>query len=556
MKALQMFRNATLAATVVIGLIRTDPAAFLTQVGQRMPVAVRTHLAPALERISPAPDAARRLWSAGQVTEALASARTKGKGRLAQKLEAEAALLDPGLVLRLPAYTPTTFAATDGQEGEGAPASAPEAQRPRVLHLLTNSLPATQSGYTLRTHRLLSALAQRGVHLAAHTRIGYPVMVGSLTAADTAQEGPVIYRRYLPWALASTATGRLEQWASQLARTYDSQPPHIIHTTTHFHNALVAQALAERWGIPWVYEVRGVLEETWLSKQPEHLRASAARSERFLLTRARETQMMKAASQVLTLSETMKKSLIERGVAEGRVTVVPNSVDSSLLEQHLSPREARAQLGLPESGFWVGSVSSLVPYEGFDTLLRALVHLRDEGLDARLLLAGDGTDRVRLERLAQSLGVADYTVFLGRIAPELTPLAHQALDVFVVPRTNDEVCRTVTPLKPIEAMALGRPVVVSDLPPLADLVCPEGQQPAGRVAQAEDPASFAQALLLLAENPDARARLGAQGRELARARTWEKQAAIVEEIYNGLLTDGGKTRRNQVAQPPALAEES
>lgn len=556
MKALRIFRNATLAATVVIGLIRTDPAAFLTQVGQRMPVAVRTHLAPALERISPAPDAARRLWSAGQVTEALASARTQGKGRLAQKLEAEAALLDPGLVLRLPAYTPTTFAAADGQPGEGVPASAPEAHKPRVLHLLTNSLPATQSGYTLRTHRLLSALAQRGVPLAAHTRIGYPVMVGSLTAADTAQVGPVIYRRYLPWALASTATGRLEQWASQLARTYDSQPPHIIHTTTHFHNALVAQALAERWGIPWIYEVRGVLEETWLSKQPEHLRAAAARSERFLLTRARETQMMKAASQVLTLSETMKKSLIERGVAEDRVTVVPNSVDSSLLEQHLSPREARSQLGLPEDGFWVGSVSSLVPYEGFDTLLRALVHLRAQGLDARLLLAGDGTDRVRLEKLAQSLGVADCTVFLGRIAPELTPLAHQSLDVFVVPRTNDEVCRTVTPLKPIEAMALGRPVVASDLPPLADLVCPEGQQPAGRVAQAEDPASFAQTLLLLAENPDARARLGAQGRELARARTWEKQAAMVEEIYNGLLTDGGKTRRNQVAQPPALAEES
>ncbi|WP_237210164.1 glycosyltransferase family 4 protein [Rothia nasimurium] len=556
MRALHLLRNSTLAATVVVGLVRTDPAAFLNQVGQRAPVGIRTHLAPALERLSPPPDAARTLWSAGQVTEALASARNKGKRRLAQKLEAEAALLSPDFTLGLPAYTPTIPVTTGGQPGEGAQTSAPETGELRVLHLLTNSLPATQSGYTLRTHRLLGALAQRGIQLAAHTRIGYPVMVGSLTAGDTAQVGSVTYRRYLPWKLASTATERLEQWATHLARTYDRQPPQLIHTTTHFHNALVAQALAERWGVPWIYEVRGVLEETWLSKQPEHLRAAAARSERFLLTRARETQMMKAASQVLTLSETMKKSLIERGVAEGRVTVVPNSVDSSLLEQNLSPREARAQLGLPEGGFWVGSVSSLVPYEGFDTLLRALVHLRDRGLDARLLLAGDGTDRVRLERLAQSLGVADYTVFLGRIAPELTPFAHQALDVFVVPRTNDEVCRTVTPLKPIEAMAIGRPVVVSDLPPLADLVCPEGQQPAGRVAQAEDPASFAQALLLLAENPDARARLSAQGRELARARTWEKQAAIVEEIYNGLLTDGAGTNRNWVTQPPARAKEN
>lgn len=556
MRALHLLRNATLAATVVIGLVRTDPAAFLNQVGQRAPVGVRTHLAPALERLSPPPDTARTLWSAGQVTEALASARNKGKRRLTQKLEAEAALLSPDFTLGLPAYTPTIPATTGGQPGEGAQASAPETGGPRVLHLLTNSLPATQSGYTLRTHRLLGALAQRGIQLAAHTRIGYPVMVGSLTAADTAQVGPVTYRRYLPWKLASTTTERLEQWATHLARTYDRQPPQLIHTTTHFHNALVAQALAERWGVPWIYEVRGVLEETWLSKQPEHLQMAAAQSERFLLTRSRETQMMGAASHVFTLSETMKTSLIARGIPENRITVVPNSVDSSLLEQRLSPREARAQLGLPEGGFWFGSVSSLVPYEGFDTLLQALALLRAQGVDARVLLAGDGTDRVRLEKLAHSLGIADFVVFLGRIAPELTPVAHQALDVFVVPRTNDEVCRTVTPLKPIEAMALGRPVVVSDLPPLADLVCPEGPQPAGMVGQADDPASFAEVLLFLSENPDARARLGAQGRELARARTWETQAATVEEIYNSLLTDGGGAYQHRVSLPPACAEES
>ena len=105
-------------------------------------------------------------------------------------------------------------------------------------------------------------------------------------------------------------------------------------------------------------------------------------------------------------------------------------------------------------------------------------------------------------------------------------------------------------------MALGRPVVVSDLPPLADLVYPEGQQPAGMVGQAGDPASFAEVLLFLSENPDARARLGAQGRELARARTWETQAATVEEIYNSLLTDGGGASFYREGYSPAPAKES
>ncbi|ORC16452.1 hypothetical protein A7979_03780 [Rothia nasimurium] len=540
-----LVRNTVLACGVVAGLMRTDPAAFIAQLTQRLPVTARRLAGPLLLRLAPKQDAARALFSAGQVSDALTLARTDGRLRLAAKLEAEAQLLHPTWRLSLPTAPTLTDA------GQGAPASAshnPTAHQLRVLHLLTNSLPATQSGYTVRSHRLLKALAHRGVQLAVHTRIGYPVMVGGLTARDSVRVENLTYRRFLPWQLASTTTARLEQWAAHLARTYDVQPPQLIHTTTHFHNALVAQALAERWGIPWVYEVRGVLEQTWLSKQPPHLRKSAAESERFRLTRARETQMMRAAHRVVTLSETMKASLIERGLPTEKITVVPNSVDTALLEQGLSPQQARAQLGLPAHGFWVGSVSSLVPYEGFETLLRAVALLREQGADARVLLAGDGTSRVFLEELAGKLGLREAVLFLGRVTPERALIVHQALDVFAVPRTDDEVCRTVTPLKPVEAMALGRPVVVSDVPPLADLVCPAGVAPAGLTATPEDPESWAQALGALLRDEGARARLGAQGRALARERTWEEQSKAVTHLYTQLV--------NQCAPRPGHEEEA
>jgi glycosyltransferase involved in cell wall biosynthesis len=90
----------------------------------------------------------------------------------------------------------------------------------------------------------------------------------------------------------------------------------------------------------------------------------------------------------------------------------------------------------------------------------------------------------------------------------------------------------VTPLKPVEAMALGKPVVLSDLPALSELVGADG---AGLLVPPGDPAAFAKALAALRDDPERRRVMGEAGRaEVAARRTWSSLARTYRGIYETL----------------------
>ncbi|KQZ89858.1 hypothetical protein ASD62_11665 [Phycicoccus sp. Root563] len=474
---------------------------------------------------------ARALWRRGDLTgavELLEAAPGRAARRQVGRLASERATMQPGYavpVLPVPRGAVATLRHTHGS-GVGTP---------RALHLLTNSLPWTQSGYALRSHSILRAQAGLGIAVEAVTRLGYPVNVGLPWAAGTDVVDGVPYHRLLPRRMSATPEGRLEQTAELLRFHVEQFAPTVLHTTTHFPNALVAQAVAGAAGLPWVYEARGQLEKTWLASRPAGQREEGAASERFRLWHAKETEVALAADHVVVLSEVMRADLVERGVAPDRITVVPNAVDASLLDGAMTPREGRRALGLPEEGRWVGTVSSLVDYEGLDVLLQAVRTLRDQGLDVRCAIAGDGVSRPALQQLASTLGLDDVVVMPGRVSRAEAARWHRALDVFVVPRRDTLVCRTVTPLKPIEAMAAGRPVVASDLPALAEIVTgPATGVGTGLLATADDPSALAGRLHGLLADDALWHQLAAGGREFAATRTWQAMAARYRDIYETL----------------------
>lgn len=399
----------------------------------------------------------------------------------------------------------------------------------RVLHVLTNSLPHTASGYAQRSHSILSAQRDRGWDLKAVTRVGYPVQVGKLLAHETDIVDGIEYQRLIPPNLMPGMDGRLQQQTEALARIVENFRPSVIHTTSHFVNGLVVREVARKYGIPWVYEVRGQLADTWASVR----NSRAFQSERYKMFQAREAEVMRSADLVVTLGDAMRQELRRKGVAMEDILIVPNAIGESFLSEPSTSLDARRKVGLDPHGLWVGTVSSLVDYEGIDYLLSAFAILAPRYPELKVLIVGEGVSGPSLRRQAEELGLSDRVVFTGRVPRERTSAYHQALDVFVVPRRDTTVTQSVTPLKPVEAQASARPVVASRLAALTETI---HHKVNGLIVEPGDPIQLAEALDKLLGDKLMRQRFGSAGRESVLAeRTWSHDAKLYTDAYNRLV---------------------
>src|SRR5690606_4145312 len=204
--------------------------------------------------------------------------------------------------------------------------------------------------------------------------------------------------------------------------------PDLIHAASSFKNGLVGLALARALGVPFVYELRGLWEDTEVPKG-----GIDERSEQYRYYSELETECLRHADAVVTLGEPLRREIIERGVAPERVFVVPNAVDSQLFPTVLRRRSLQRQLGLGR-GPVLGYIGALVAYEGLDVLLTAFARVRANGLKARLIIVGDGDDRERLEGLAADLNLGSSVLFLGAIPHEELLDYYSLIDLFVLPR--------------------------------------------------------------------------------------------------------------------------
>ncbi|WP_231445190.1 glycosyltransferase family 4 protein [Brevibacterium zhoupengii] len=495
-------------------------------------IALNLGLLSEAERIAAAlPDASaltsRILWAQGRIDGAIDALPVNARRR--------ARLVDERLCLQ-PGWWPTVNELVVARPVRAA--EPDENSHPTSLHVLTNSLPHTRSGYAYRSHAVLTTLQNAGHSVAAVTRPSYPVTIGRFSSGPVETIEGIDYLRQIPLRPLPTPTARLSDQASWIAAQAQERDAQILHTTTHYVNGLATGVAARSIGASWVYEVRGVLEETWAAAgDSTEERAARRKSQRFTLMRAKEIEVAMAADAVITLGESMRDHLIEGGVPTEKITLIPNSVSEAVVDADTSraPAEVRAGLGLPTDGIWVGTAASIVGYEGLDDLVDAVILARVQGTDLRLLIAGDGVALPELRERAAVLG--ENVVFTGRVSQTEAIEYQLGLDAIVVPRKNEPVCRLVTPIKPIEAMGLGRPVVTCDLPALNELV-PES---AGLRVATGNPDDLAGVLSELACDDSARIRLGKNGRDHVLAtRRWKDIGQRYSQVYSRLMEVGAK----------------
>lgn len=412
--------------------------------------------------------------------------------------------------------------------------------RPKsVLYVASSSLPYHVTGYTQRTHALLKALVECGMDMHCVTRPGYPKDCPDVQEVDdgavhvvegiTYETLPGVHRREVrPDEYIGHSAAAIEYRARELR-------PAVIHAASNHEAGLPALIAARRLGIPFVYEVRGLWEYTAASKRPNW-----EETERFQFEARLESLAVQHADHVLTLTQALADELRRRGPVGGEITLAPNAVHPEEFSGLSRDRALARETGLEDAQFVVGYVGAIVKYEGLDDLLAAASMLRGDHPGLRVLIVGGGDYLDRLRDLASTLGIADICMFTGRVSPEDAKRYLALLDTVALPRKPYPVCQLVSPLKPMEAMAAGIPLVVSDVAALKEMVV-DGQT--ALVHRAGDPQSLGSAIRSLIEGHELRAAMAAQGRNrVSEHQRWTRVAERICSTYAQVINADSSRR--------------
>lgn len=415
------------------------------------------------------------------------------------------------------------------------PCSPVTTERPlRILHVLDHSLPL-HSGYTFRTLAILAqqrALGWETFHLTGPKQ-------GSGDKHEEHVEDWTFYRTPPATGVAATLPllkhrALMEALRSRLEQTVERVRPDILHAHSPVLNALPAISVGQERGIPVVYEVRAF----WEDAAADHGTAIEW-GPRYRLTRALETRALRQADAVTTICEGLRSDMLERGIPAKKITVIPNAVDVSEFRLGAAPDAALVERFGLSRGKTLGFAGSFYAYEGLDVLLRAMPHVLRAFPQARALLLGGGPQEANLKALAVRLGLEDSVHFTGRVPHEEVSRYYSAMDIMVYPRISRRLTELVTPLKPLEAMALGKLVAASDVGGHRELIR-DGHN--GHLFTAGSPEALARCLIGLLSTPETWSDMIINGRRyVEHERNWRASVSRYRDVYGGVLGFG---RRN------------
>jgi glycosyltransferase involved in cell wall biosynthesis len=451
--------------------------------------------------------------------------------------------------------TRSVDARADGGDSAVAGTSVDTDEGPHVCMLLPGAFPPD-----IRVRKEVAALRAAGYRVTVvASGPGDRPRRETVAGASVVRLDRTTRRGRLGW-LASAGgnllTARHPVWLDAVRRLHRRDPVDVLHV----HDlplggtALLARRL---FGTPVVLDLHENYPEavTQWRRTTDGFRASPLEWVKHrLFPRSRwkrlERRWVRRADRVLTVvPEARDHYLRDCGADAGQVTVVSNTVeldrfapdsDEPPTPDASAPSDPAAEAVDPER-FTVSYVGGFGAHRGLDTAVRA-VAATDPDVELLLVGGGGGTTEADLRTLVAELGVGDRVTITGWVDFADVPDYVGASDVCLVPHASTPHTETTVPHKLFQYMAMQRPVVVTDVAPLARIV---HETESGLVVPAGDHAAMADAIRRLRDAAEVRETLGRNGRTAVETEyNWDRDAARLVAVYDEVCNrtrDGRET---------------
>ncbi|HIH73787.1 MAG TPA: glycosyltransferase family 4 protein [Methanosarcina sp.] len=294
--------------------------------------------------------------------------------------------------------------------------------------------------------------------------------------------------------------------------------PDLIHAHFAYPDGYGMIGLAKKWNVPLVVSALGTLE-----------RITAYEGS---YTSKQIIETMKFAKSILSVSDDIKLHLINLGIEEDKVAVVPNGVDIEKFKP-LGKKESRNLLKLPENKNIVLFAGCLGSIKGVDYLIEAAKDFVNTDTELYLVGRDDGL-RKKLVKMAQELKIIDHIKFIGPVNHEKIPVWISASDILVLPSLSEGRPNVV-----LEALACEVPVVATDVGGIPELMI-DGKT--GYLIPAKNSIELSKKIIKLLKDESLREKMGKFGRKsiMERGFTWEAHAKKTVEIYSELVQGSPK----------------
>lgn len=395
----------------------------------------------------------------------------------------------------------------------------------KILHILDHSLPF-HSGYAFRTQNIFQAQRKRGWEAVGLTSPEHGRILKGNGERHESVDGYTYYRSgdvsagIFPLVNAGRDMAVLTRRIQDVVKT---EKPDLLHVHSPVLNAISALRVGRRLALPVVYEIRAF----WDDATVDH-GIYAQDSWQYKLMQSLELRACRKADQVAVLCHGLRDKLFEQGIPSAKLSVVSNGVNVEDFHFREPDPEYLHKWNLAGKQV-IGFIGSFFRYEGLDLLIEAVARLTTTRPNIALLLVGDGRMEAKLKEQITQLGLGEVVVMPGRIPHDRIPGVYALIDILAYPRYSIRLTELVTPLKPLEAMAMGKALVASDIGGHRELI---QDKHTGLLFPAGDVDALVEALTCLLDDGELRRRLERQGYDRVNQNySWDMTTAVHSDIY-------------------------